>query len=54
MLAGCFVGEFGKLANEFFEDRTHLSFADDIGMQVDIGELLDTKYSKPALASRST
>jgi len=40
MLPGRFVGDFGKLANQLFEDQAHLGVVDGAGMQVDIGELL--------------
>ena len=40
MFARSFVGEFGELANELFEDRTHLRVRHVLRMQIDGGELL--------------
>ena len=40
MLSGGLVGKFGELADQFLEHGPHLGIADDLGVKVDVGELL--------------
>ncbi len=40
VLSGGLVGKFGELADQFLEHGAHLGVADDLGVQVDVGELL--------------
>jgi hypothetical protein len=49
MLAGGLVGQLGKLADQFLEDRAHLGVADHLGVQVDIGELFGDEIEQPGL-----
>ena len=39
MLPGGLIGKFGELTDEFLEDRAHLRIANDLGVEVDVGEL---------------
>ena len=49
VLPGGLVGQFGKLADQFLEDRAHLGIADGIGMEVDVGELLGDEVEQAGL-----
>ena len=49
MFPGGFVGKFGELPDEFLEDRTHLRVGDDVGVEVDIGELFGDEIQEPGL-----
>ena len=40
VLAGRLVGEFGELADQLLEDEAHLGVVDDVGVEIDVGELL--------------
>jgi hypothetical protein len=40
VLAGRLIGQFGKLANQFLEDRAHVGIADPVRVKVDLAELL--------------
>ena len=54
MLAGRLVRQFGELADQLLEDEAHLGVVDDVGVQVDAGELLgDHDRAGSFLASRS-
>ncbi len=46
VFAGGLVGEFGELADEFLEHRAHLGIADDVGMEINIGELLGNEIEQ--------
>ena len=47
MLSGGFIGKLGELADEFLEHRAHLGIADDVGVEVDVGELLGDEVEQP-------
>ncbi|HLL02270.1 MAG TPA: hypothetical protein VK539_16910 [Myxococcaceae bacterium] len=49
MLSGGLVGELGELADQLLEDVAHLRVADDLGVQVDIGELLGDQVQQVGL-----
>jgi hypothetical protein len=49
VLARGLIGKLGELADEFLEDRAHLDIADDLGMEVDIGELLRDEVEQAGL-----
>jgi hypothetical protein len=49
VLAGGLVGKLGELADELLEDRAHLGVADDLGVQVDVGELLGDEVEQAGL-----
>ena len=49
VLAGGLVGQFGELADQLLEHRAHLGVADDVGVQVDVGELLGDQIEQPGL-----
>ena len=49
VLPGGLVRQFGKLADQFLEDRAHLGIADGIGMEVDVGELLGDEVEQAGL-----
>ena len=49
VLPGRLVGEFGELADQLLEHRAHLGVADDVGVQVDVGELLGHQVQQPGL-----
>lgn len=38
VLPGGLIGKLGELADEFLEDGAHLRIADDLGMEVHVGE----------------
>ena len=40
VFAGCLIGEFGKAANQVFEDQPHLVVVDDAWVQINRRELL--------------
>lgn len=49
VLTGGFVGCFGELADEFFEDMAHFGVGDAVGVQIDVGELLDDQQKQVAV-----
>ena len=49
VLSGGLVRELGELADQLLEDRAHLRVADDLGVQVDVGELLGDEVEQPGL-----
>ena len=39
VLPGGLIGKLGELADEFLEAGAHLRIADDLGMEVHVGEI---------------
>jgi hypothetical protein len=49
VLAGGFVGDFGELAYQLFEDQAHLGVIDGVRVQVDVGELFGDQVEQAGL-----
>jgi hypothetical protein len=50
MFTGCFVRQFGELADQFLEGKRHLAVADNIGVQIDPSKLLSDLIKQIALS----